>query len=522
MEIKPPEPWQETDINYLLERPIAKGSANWSQMGGKKTSTGLWFASQLAENLGIVNPKILIITTRSGKGTYFQLAPGLLPGWTIFNIGTQSVHVLLNGLELKLPLETIGSDYSMPVLAVTHYNVFTKSNLGVPEVDDEGYPKTDESGKIIFKPLQQADYLLDIDWDIVILDEAHRIKNRKGKWVKNIKRLKAKHRHIMTGTGFINRPDEIWSLFNFLDRREYNNYWKFRKEFCYEESAFDENSEDNGYTKVAGIKPEKLAEFRALVRAFGPRRELREVMPHLKEPIKVRRDVELSLPQRRMFNEIQAFLETLDREGKPLSTPGALAALQRLRMVTVATPIVVGDYYDEKEERRVIKIELEEPSSKLDAVMDVLDELEWDDESKQQVVIFSNFTDPLKLLEVRLQNADIPYLWMKASHSDQERFQMWAEEWPKKEHRVFMSTVALGGESINLTSAQYLIFLDRSWSPKDNNQAIGRIDRPGQTGQPVVINIEAEDTTDQVVEDKVNMKEGWFRQIFGREPSSLV
>lgn len=85
------------------------------------------------------------------------------------------------------------------------------------------------------------------------------------------------------------------------------------------------------------------------------------------------------------------------------------------------------------------------------------------------------------------------------------------------EYRVFMSTLQLGGESINLSPARHVVFLDRSWSPKDNAQGIGRIRRPGQTRQPVVIHINAKNTTDQHIE-KVNiMKHGWFHEIFGEE-----
>jgi SNF2 family DNA or RNA helicase len=88
-------------------------------------------------------------------------------------------------------------------------------------------------------------------------------------------------------------------------------------------------------------------------------------------------------------------------------------------------------------------------------------------------------------------NPEYPYIWMKESHSDQERFNMWNNLFPSMEYRVFMSTLQLGGESITLTAARHVIFLDRSWSPKDNAQGIGRIRRPGQEGQPVVININA-------------------------------
>jgi SNF2 family DNA or RNA helicase len=88
---------------------------------------------------------------------------------------------------------------------------------------------------------------------------------------------------------------------------------------------------------------------------------------------------------------------------------------------------------------------------------------------------------------------------------------------PSLEYRVFMSTLQLGGESISLTAARHVIFIDRSWSPKDNAQGIGRIRRPGQEGQPIVININANGTVDRYIHEVNNLKQGWFNEIFGNE-----
>lgn len=506
--VQPPETFQEEDLQKLVELP---NSANWSEMGAKKTSTGLWMVERIAKAENITNPKVLIVTTRSGKGTFFQLAPLLLPKWQLYNADLKGISTFMAGTEIPLGIESLGDTFQMPIIVVSHYHVFLKANKGIPILDDKGYPKTDANGGIIFKPLTQADYLMEMDWDFLWLDEAHRIKERKNRWVKNLKKIKTKHRHVSTGTGFINRPQEIWSLLNFLERREFRNYWQFIDDFCYEEIS------DSGYRKVIGIKDNKIDEFRELVRKFGPRRELSQVMSHLKEPIKVRREVDLSTTQRKMYNEILQELETLDKNGTPFQAPTVLAALQRLRQIAVATPEVTDSYFDSRLQKLVVKIKLVEPSSKLDAFMDILEELQWDDEAKQQIVVFSNFKDPLLLLEKRLENANVPYIHLRTEDNDQTRYHKWSELWPKKEHQVFLSTVSLGGESINLTSAQHICFLDRSWSPKDNAQAIGRVRRPGQEGQPVVINIEATNTTDSYVEEVNVRKEGWFKQIFGNE-----
>lgn len=517
--IETPE-WQMEDLDFLADRDW---SANWSEMGCYKTSTCLWLAARKVQ--GIENPGILIITTAGGKGTYFDMVPEILPQFTLFNVGTQGLSIVLpGGKQVKL-LKEFPEEIKVPHIILTHYQVFARWNKNkldpcldckqsgfqkVPGMELEIKCPTCKGARFVAKPMLMADHLTDHPWDFIAIDEAHRIKGRDNKWTHAIKRLKTPYRHIMTGTGFINRPDEIWSLLNFLDKGNWGSYNRFVDYFC-------DIDEWSGYRKVVGVLPEKRDEFRTVVRTVGVRRTLSEVMPHIKEPIRVRKDVELSDIQKRMYKEIKSELQAMDKNGVPFHSPNVLSALQRLRQICVATPEVVEDRYDEKEDKRIIRIRLKEPSSKLDELMEIIDGLQWDDDAKQQVVVFSNFRDPLELFKARLEKANIPFIHMDQSDDEETRYNKWHDIWPKKEHQVFMSTLQLGGESINLTSAEHLVFLDRSWSPKDNNQGVGRVRRPGQEGQPVVINIEAKGTTDQKLERVNKEKEGWFNEIFGDE-----
>lgn len=561
--IDPPKDWQLEDMEYMYNQALFRGSfANWSEMGCMKTSSGLWVIQRLWREIWQHNkkpdgspkhPNVWIATTKSGKGTFFKLGPGILEGWYIFNLDVDGLYMIKDGEQIKIPsLEVVPEYFDMPTLVVTHFNTFSKSNkdrfmeVDVPvegEFGEEIHTVTlrdPETGAIQMMPWAGADYFVNREWDLGWIDEAHRIKDKDTKWTVILKRSKDFIRTDSTGTGFINRPDEVWSLMNhmlssknisFLDPRHEqvtNSFWDFKEEFC----ILDE---EDGYSKRSvGVKPERKEEFRALVRSFGPRRTLSEVMPHIREPIFVAHDVDLNPTQRAMYDSIKSELQAEDQKGNKVITPNILSMLQRLRAVCVATPEVVSEEYDPIEDRIKQKIRLVEPSSKLDAVMDICDGLQWDEERKDPVVIFSNFVDPLHLLAERFalanKNAmemgfppEYPHLWMKASHSDKERYDMWskfdASVTPLEdlEHRIFMSTLQLGGESISLTAARHIIFLDRSWSPKDNMQGVGRIRRPGQEGQPIVININARHTVDQYIHDVNNMKQSWFQEIFGNE-----
>lgn len=495
-----PAGFQVSDLSHLEERDW---SANWSEMGCYKTSSALWLIERKLKY--VENPKVLIITTRTGKGTYFKLGPSILPAWTFYNVNSRRTDLVLNGVELKTEFPT---EFTHPTLVVSHYNVFSKRKPKKPKKDEV----TDLDEMIrLYGTKHNLDLMKEIEWDIIILDEAHRIKGRKTGWTIEIKKLKAKFRHVMTGTGFINRPDEVWSLFHFMNKRVFSSYWKFRERYCEEEEDW------TGYKRVVGINPEHKDEFRQLIRQVGVRRTKTEVFKNLPSPIFSPVEVELSNVQRDIYNSIKSELYALDQKGIPLYSPNVLSALQRLRQICVATPEVVRDYYNEEKERRIQEVRLVEPSSKLDALMDIIEGLEWDEERRDQLVVFSNFKDPITLAKARFDKKGISYIHMEEKDNDRVRFQKWNEEFPKKEHQVFISTLQLGSESIDLTPATTCVFLDRSWSPKDNEQGVARVWRPGQNQVANIIHVNAQNTTDQRIEQTNIIKMGWFHTIFGEE-----
>lgn len=500
--------FQVEDLQYLSE---LDKSANWSEMGCFKTTTAEWLISLKTKD--IENPRVLVITTKSGKGTYLESLPELMKDWEVYNVGTKRTHVVINGRPMPLPVEIPTPLHNKPVVVLAHYHCFTNRACVPREVKDPdtGLPMV-ENG--VFKMhIPRCYELLRHHWDFIILDEAHRIKDRDAQWSVNIKRLKATYKHVMTGTGFINNPAEIWNLLHWLYPTQYSSRDKFVDHFCMVEDV-------GGYKRITGIDPKTKDEFRELTRKVGVRRTMIEAFPNIPEPIVTRLPVSLNKTQKVMYDEIRDELRTMDQKGEPIFSPNVLSALNRLRQICVATPEVIDDYYDAAQDRRIIKVKLVEPSSKLDTVMEILDGMEWDEERRDQVVVFSAFRDPLELLKKRLDKKNIPYLHMEQKHNDDTRYRMWHDTWPKAEHQVFLTTLQLGSESINLTSAHRAIFLDRSWSPKDNTQAIGRVYRPGQTEPCQLIYIEAINTVDGRMFQTNEMKVGWFKEIFGEEAES--
>ena len=115
-----PAPFQVEDIEKLADR---QWSCNWSEMGCYKTSTVLWLVNEWAKKLNVPNPKVLIITTRSGKGTYFKHVPDLLPEFDLLNLTVNECHMIMDGFDFQVPFTP---EHTTPSVFVAHYNVFSR------------------------------------------------------------------------------------------------------------------------------------------------------------------------------------------------------------------------------------------------------------------------------------------------------------------------------------------------------------------------------------------------------------
>jgi len=480
--------WQERDLRYLAPMPY---SANWSQMGCYKTSTALW----LMERKKVRNA--LIITSKVGKGAYFSDFYRCLPeSWELYNLAIHDAQLIHGDFSKKVDQDELFDEidtgfHNYPKVILAHYDVFTTAANNTSRKRAEGGPGI-------------LDKLKRLEFDFILCDEAHRLKNRKAQWTINIKKLKSLNRHVMSGTAFVNNPAEMWSLLNFLEKREWGSYWSFRNYFC------DQYLDARGYRVIRGIERSRLDEFRKLRKRLGPRHTMATVHKGVPHPIETEQYVDLNPTQRKMYRDIKSVLQTLDKNGETIQSPNVLSQLNRLRQVAVATPEVLSRQFSPKQQRMITEIKLTEPSSKLDAVMELFNELD----DGQKVVVFSNFKDPLDLLKLRFEKKGIGYVHMQERHNENERYRIWHDEFRRPERQVFLSTLALGGESINLTCAQYLVFLDRSWSPAAMKQAIGRVYRPGQEHPVEVIFINANGTVDRYVLSKLQTKDKWFDQVF--------
>jgi len=307
---------------------------------------------------------------------------------------------------------------------------------------------------------RDATELLKADFHCVILDEAQNIKNPKTQAAQTVCQLKARHRICLSGTPLENHLGELWSLFNFLIPGFLSDETRFRAVY---RLPIEKENDAARRTHLA-----------RRVRPFLLRRRKDQVAQDLPEKTEIVQKIELAGKQRDLYETIRLAMEARVREevqkkGVHRSQIIILDALLKLRQVCCDPRLVPLEAAREVSE-----------SAKLDYLMDLIPTLI---EEGRRILLFSQFTSLLALVQERLEAARIPWLLLTGDTVDRStpvnRFQ--AGEVP-----LFLLSLKAGGSGLNLTAADTVILFDPWWNPAVEAQATDRAHRIGQT-KPVFV-----------------------------------
>jgi SNF2 family DNA or RNA helicase len=195
------------------------------------------------------------------------------------------------------------------------------------------------------------------------------------------------------------------------------------------------------------------------------------------------REVELIPKQRKAYDQLKKELLAELESGMLMATN---PLTRMIRLVQLASS------YGEVDESG--KLTLTEPSSKLDALMDILEEIG----DEEQAVIFAESRQLIDLAALRMEKAKITHGMITGS-IDVHRRQSHVDDFQAGRSRLILATLGAGGEGITLTAARHVIFIQRSFSLVKNLQGEDRIWRKGQMRQVQRIDIMSKDTIEQHV-----------------------
>lgn len=366
----------------------------------------------------------------------------------------------------------------------------------------------------ILAPKRKPGPLRDVIWFHIIADEAHRAKNRKAQQTQSLKVLRTKYRTAMTGTPVMNKPQDLWSILNWLHHDLWTSYWNFYKRFVDYEIIYP-----HGYHEIKGPKNEEA--LRAAIAPYFVRRRKEDVLKDLPNKYYTEIEVELGSKQRlaydQMKKEMIAWLETQDGT-KPLAAPVVIAQLIRLQQFALAYADVT--YATDSETGEIVSgsVSLTEPSSKVDALFQIIDDL-GEGIADEPLVIFSQFKQAISLVEARLNEKGIRYVRITGDDSGGDRAAS-VDDFQSGKAHVFVGTIGAGSEGITLTRSSTVIFLDRDWTPARNAQAEDRLHRIGQEEAVQVIDIVARRTVDQYRMARLEMKKEWIRRMIDDDPDT--
>jgi superfamily II DNA or RNA helicase len=322
--------------------------------------------------------------------------------------------------------------------------------------------------------------------DLIILDEAQRIKNWKTRTAKYIKQLESPFAIVLTGTPIENRIEEIHSIMEFVDRDRFGPLYRF----LHTHRILDEGGKVVGYRRLESV--------RQSLEGVMIRRKKEDVLTELPGRMDKYFFVPMTSEQREIHDEnhdIVVKLVVKWRRYKFLSEADQRRmqiALGKMRMAADNTYLV-----DRKTNH----------GPKLDELAILLKELVLD--SGEKVVIFSQWVRMTELVERVLQENGIGYVHLNGMVPSKDRKDLMKRFREDGTCMVFLSTDA-GGLGLNLQSGSVVINMDIPWNPAVLEQRIGRVHRLGQ-GRPVrVVNFVTRASIEERIMGLLKFKKALF------------
>ena len=294
----------------------------------------------------------------------------------------------------------------------------------------------------------------------LILDESQNIKNPGSVTYKAIKKIRASHRLVMTGTPVENSLGDLWAQLSLVNPGILGNYTWFRKHFMQKDGITDPD--------------ERSVLLKKMVRPFIMRRTKEAVAPDLPPLNQEVHYCEPTVAQWSLYEKTKSgvrnlFLGISEQGVAQQSHILMLQHLTRLRLIA-NHPVLIDKTYTGG-------------SGKADEVFGMIRQIVA---GHHKVLIFSQFVKHLNLVAENLSRSGIPFLRLTGSDRETTRAAAIRQFEKDPEIPVFLISLKAGGTGLNLTSADYVFLLDPWWNPATEEQAISRAHRIGQS-KPVFV-----------------------------------
>ncbi|WP_107947506.1 DEAD/DEAH box helicase [Lysinibacillus parviboronicapiens] len=307
---------------------------------------------------------------------------------------------------------------------------------------------------------QDTEFLQEIDWTAVVLDEAQNIKNMQTLQSRSIRKLHGKHHIALTGTPVENRLSELWAIFDFIHKGYLGSFGRFNEDFILPIER-DES------------EPHKQ-KLRAKIQPFLLRRTKRDPNLQLNLPDKQESHAYCPLTTEQASLYEGYILETLDQLEKltGFQKKGrVLKMLSKLKQLCNHPALYLKEPFEDATTMLT-------RSTKLERIVQMAAEIV---DNGEQCLIFTQYIGMGQLLQhcfSELHNVDAPFLTGAMPKQQRDRL---VEAFQAGQFPIFILSLKAGGTGLNLTAANHVLHADRWWNPAVENQATDRAYRIGQT-----------------------------------------
>lgn len=323
-----------------------------------------------------------------------------------------------------------------------------------------------------------------------ILDEAQYIKNFNTKNALSVKLINAKYRLALTGTPIENSLAELWSIMDFLMPNYLFSYYEFKQ--TYEIPIIKEKDIS---------KQKRLA---ALISPFILRRLKKDVLTELPEKIESNVFVEFNDEEKDLYVSNVLKMKDMITKQESDNKIYVLSMLTKLRQLC--------------NEPRLLYENINHLSSKMEACFEIIEQSIL---TNKKVLIFSQFTSLLELLQEELSNRNIESYYLNGSTSKLLRTQM-ASDFNEDDVPVFLISLKAGGTGLNLTGAEVVIHFDPWWNISAQNQASDRAYRIGQKNVVQVFKLIMKDSIEEKILNIQSMKKELADAIIEENENSIL
>ncbi len=350
----------------------------------------------------------------------------------------------------------------------------------ITEATDKKVPLWITSYPVLLRDKDMYDKL---NFRTIILDEAQIVKNNTAKTTRAVRELKANNKIALSGTPLENQLGELYSIFSIVVPGLFTSQKRF--------------------------KQLEIEQINRKIRPFVLRRLKRDVLKDLPDKVETVEYIELSKEQKELYvsqlrllrNETNEMIEQGSLESNRIKI---LAGLTRLRQICCDPRLIDPTYEGE--------------STKLDRLMEYLDTAR---ENGKRVVLFSQFTKMLELIQQRLREQGRDYFYLDGSTPNIDRLEL-TTRYNEGEKDLFLISLRAGGTGLNLTGGDTVILYDSWWNPAVESQATDRVHRYGQKKKVQVIRMICTGTIEERINELQEQKRELIDQVITEGKQALT